>query len=105
MAPPPIHGSTARPVGAGTTSTAGPRASAPRAPAARPVALAASRSTAARVAPTSARNGMGGGTQAVPDETIQALTNQMDEMKLSVDSLEKERDFYFSKVGRVRKDT
>lgn len=37
--------------------------------------------------------------QAVPDETIQALTNQMDEMKLSVDSLEKERDFYFSKVS------
>jgi RP/EB family microtubule-associated protein len=36
----------------------------------------------------------------VPDETIQALTAQMDEMKVSVDSLERERDFYFNKVSR-----
>lgn len=38
--------------------------------------------------------------------TFEALTNQMGEMKLSVEGLEKERDFYFNKVcflfGRPR---
>ena len=37
----------------------------------------------------------------VPNETIQALTAQMDEMKVSVDSLEKERDFYFAKLRDI----
>jgi hypothetical protein len=31
--------------------------------------------------------------------TFEALTNQMGEMKLSVEGLEKERDFYFNKVS------
>lgn len=35
---------------------------------------------------------------AVPDAALQALTAQMTEMKLSVEGLEKERDFYFNKV-------
>lgn len=35
---------------------------------------------------------------AVPDQALQALTAQMDEMKVSVEGLEKERDFYFNKV-------
>jgi len=31
--------------------------------------------------------------------TFEVLTNQMGEMKLSVEGLEKERDFYFNKVS------
>lgn len=34
----------------------------------------------------------------MPDQALQALTAQMDEMKVSVEGLEKERDFYFNKV-------
>ena len=33
------------------------------------------------------------------DQAMAALTGQMNEMKMSVEGLEKERDFYFNKVG------
>lgn len=89
--PPPLLGQ----VSVGVARTGG-AARAPAASRAAPAARAPVRAAvggAARVAP-SARN-------AVPDETILALTSQMDEMKVSVDSLEKERDFYFAKVSAV----
>lgn len=35
---------------------------------------------------------------AASDAAVQALTSQMNEMKLNVEGLEKERDFYFNKV-------
>jgi hypothetical protein len=35
----------------------------------------------------------------VSEQTIAALTDQMNELKVSVDDLAKERDFYFKKVG------
>lgn len=53
-------------------------------------AAAPVRATAAR--PTSRT------ASAVPDAALQALTAQMTEMKVSVEGLEKERDFYFNKV-------
>lgn len=97
VAPPPLHGSTAR-------TTAAPAAAAPR----RAVPATAAPAARARAAPavgTTARVARPAGSAAapqavVPDETIQALTAQMDEMKVSVDSLERERDFYFNKVRR-----
>ena len=98
VAPPPLHGaSTARtaavPQGGAATRSPARRApvGATAAPARRTAVPAVG--TTARVARPAAQQ------QVVPDETIQALTNQMDEMKVSVDSLERERDFYFNKVG------
>lgn len=38
-------------------------------------------------------------TSGVPDAALLALTSQMNEMKVSVEGLEKERDFYFNKVS------
>ena len=38
---------------------------------------------------------------AISNETIQQLSAEIDEMKLSVDSLERERDFYFGKLRDV----
>lgn len=35
-----------------------------------------------------------------PDQALVALTQQMNEMKITVEGLEKERDFYFNKVRR-----
>jgi len=37
----------------------------------------------------------------VPDQALAVLTSQMNEMKLSVDGLEKERDFYFNKLRDI----
>lgn len=98
VAPPPLHGaSTARAVAGAPLSSAAARSPARRAPAstAAPVRRAAAPAvgSTARVARPAAAQ------QVVPDETILALTNQMDEMKVSVDSLERERDFYFNKVS------
>ncbi|KAL9936767.1 hypothetical protein V8E36_004002 [Tilletia maclaganii] len=58
---------------------------------------------AAGAARGSAAAGAGGGATGggVPHETIAALTGQMDELKLSVDGLEKERDFYFTKLRDI----
>ncbi|UZJ54905.1 hypothetical protein CBS101457_004225 [Exobasidium rhododendri] len=100
VAPPPLHGiSTARAVvGAPLSSTANrsPVRKAPSGTTAAPVRRAAvpAVGSTARVARSAA-------VQVVPDETIQALTNQMDEMKVSVDSLERERDFYFNKLRDI----
>ncbi|WFD31607.1 cysteine desulfurase [Malassezia sp. CBS 17886] len=38
---------------------------------------------------------------AIPNEAITQLTSEIDEMKISVDSLERERDFYFGKLRDV----
>ncbi|PWN54487.1 putative EB1-like protein [Violaceomyces palustris] len=84
-APPPLHGAVTVGAARGTASRAPP----------------ASRTTGA----AQTRRPLGGAPRAasasVPNETIQALTAQMDEMKVSVDSLEKERDFYFSKLRDI----
>lgn len=98
--PPPLVGAVS--VGAARTAQSRP---VPRAaPTAATAATAAGR-TAARTAPTAAAAGRkvpGARSGApVPNETIQALTLQMDEMKVSVDSLEKERDFYFAKLRDI----
>lgn len=89
-APPPLPGATT----VGAARTGGARAAPP-----------AARTTAARPAPaaTTRRAPLASSARsaAVPNETIQALTAQMDEMKVSVDSLEKERDFYFAKLRDV----
>jgi len=37
----------------------------------------------------------------VNEEALQALTAQMGEMKVSVEALEKERDFYFNKLRDI----
>jgi RP/EB family microtubule-associated protein len=41
---------------------------------------------------------------AVPDAALQQLTAQMNEMRVSVEGLEKERDFYFNKVRLGARD-
>lgn len=92
-APPPLVGAVS--VGAARTTAARPAASRPSAKPAPAAATVAARrpiaSGATRAAPAA----------SVPNETIQALTAQMDEMKVSVDSLEKERDFYFAKLRDI----
>lgn len=40
-------------------------------------------------------------TSAVPDQAVQVLTSQVADMKLSVEGLEKERDFYFNKLRDI----
>lgn len=97
-APPPLIGSTT--VGAARTAGApGAARSAQPAAARRPVgaAGAGTRAGGARAGSTVGA-GSAAAAAAVSNETIHALTEQMDEMRVSVDSLEKERDFYFSKV-------
>merc|ERR1719348_1440639 len=48
-----------------------------------------------------ATNGTGGGAGAAAQAQIEDLNNQMVEMKLTVEGLEKERDFYFGKLREV----
>ncbi|KAH8926026.1 hypothetical protein BT69DRAFT_1317910 [Atractiella rhizophila] len=52
-----------------------------------------------------AKRGVGstkaGTSSGVSTETLQVLTNQMSEMKLNVEGLEKERDFYFNKLRDI----
>lgn len=96
-APPPLPGATtvgaARTGGTSARTTTTPAA---RTTTTRPSASAPSATTTTRRAP-----GLAARSAPVPNETIQALTAQMDEMKVSVDSLEKERDFYFAKLRDV----
>ena len=49
-----------------------------------------------------ATNGTGGGG-AQAQAQIEDLNNQMMEMKLTVEGLEKERDFYFGEMGWIIK--
>lgn len=98
-APPPLLGATTV-GGARLGGAARAPAAATRPAATRPAATARAPVRGAAVGATrGARVGGVGSARAIPDETIAALTGQMDEMKLSVDSLEKERDFYFAKVS------
>ena len=62
----------------------------------------ASRPAAPRAGGGGARatNGTGGGSAAAQAQ-IEDLNNQMMDMKLTVEGLEKERDFYFGKYLRV----
>lgn len=73
-----------------------------------PAAASASTSTARRPLANSGSS-MGTGRarlppaqqQKVPDAELQALTAQMGEMRVSVEALEKERDFYFGKLREI----
>lgn len=106
----PRHSVAPRPSGVGPRpSTVGPRPSttAARTPAAgpRPPSAAHTSRTQAANATTGRRmsmapRGMARGP-SIPTETINQLTAEIDEMKLSVDSLERERDFYFGKLRDV----
>jgi RP/EB family microtubule-associated protein len=106
VAPPPLHGASTARAGPGALSSGG----ATRSPA-RKTAASTTSAPIRRAAPPAMAGGavraagrpLGVKQHIVPDETIQALTAQMDEMKVSVDSLERERDFYFAKVCRVVK--
>ncbi|CAO1616803.1 unnamed protein product [Sympodiomycopsis kandeliae] len=93
-APPPLIGATT--VGAARPAAGSARPSAATT-ARRPVGAAA----ASRVAPRAAPRAAPQQAASVPQEALHALTEQMDEMKLSVDTLEKERDFYFSKLRDI----
>ena len=109
---PRAAGTAVRRVGASPTrprpSTVRPRPSAAPAPAAAAratprVSTAPAPSPAARrasVAPRVARAAPPP-PPPIPNETINQLTAEIDEMKLSVDSLERERDFYFGKLRDV----
>lgn len=86
--------SSARPT-SGAGAAAGTTA-APRAP--RPSAAAASPTRRPSLAPRAAR---AAAPPPIPVETINELTAEIDEMKISVGSLERERDFYFGKLRDV----
>ncbi|GAA6018638.1 hypothetical protein JCM11491_006175 [Sporobolomyces phaffii] len=86
--------------GSRSASSSGPPAAAARRPAAaRPVASSSARPSAARTSASNAR--AGGSNGGVDMATFELLTNQMGEMKLSVEGLEKERDFYFNKLREI----
>ncbi|KAE8213740.1 hypothetical protein CF327_g2797 [Tilletia walkeri] len=98
-APPPLHGAVTS-GGIRATARAGSAAgSAKGAPsgAVRRVGGAGAGIGGRGSAATSSAAGGGG----VPHEAIAALTGQMDELKMSVDGLERERDFYFSKLRDI----
>lgn len=90
--------------GSRSTSSSGAPAAARRPVATRPTASAStSRPSAARTSASNnsrsvSGNGGGGGVDMA---TFELLTNQMGEMKLSVEGLEKERDFYFNKLREI----
>ena len=44
---------------------------------------------------------LGGGSSAAANAQIEDLTNQLMESKLTIEGLEKERDFYFSKLRDI----
>ncbi|SPO41094.1 probable EB1-like protein [Pseudozyma flocculosa] len=91
-APPPLLGATT--VGSARLTGSSTGRAPVRAAAGAGASTGATRRPIGGVSRTSA-------AAAVPNETIQALTAQMDEMKVSVDSLEKERDFYFAKLRDI----
>ena len=85
-------------------STAGPRPSAVRprpSAASQPVRSAPASSAGPRRMSVAPRGVRGPSAAAISNETIQQLSAEIDEMKLSVDSLERERDFYFGKLRDV----
>ena len=109
---PSAAGAAVRRTGASPTrprpSAARPRPSAAPAPA--PTARATPRvSTAPAPSPTARRSSAAPRVARaaqpppppIPNETINQLTAEIDEMKISVDSLERERDFYFGKLRDV----
>ncbi|GAA5923637.1 microtubule-binding protein BIM1 [Sporobolomyces koalae] len=94
------------PSAAGSRSASGSGASASAA-ARRPVAAgrpaattASARPSAARASASNARS-TGPANGGVDRATFEALSAQMGEMKISVEGLEKERDFYFNKLREI----
>ncbi|KAK4050407.1 microtubule integrity protein mal3 [Microbotryomycetes sp. JL201] len=77
------------------------------APPARAGAAATTASRRSGPAAGSARTGSGVGVRpsnassSNNDAAVQQLTSQMEEMRVSVDGLEKERDFYFNKLREI----
>ncbi|KAG6542605.1 hypothetical protein Mapa_016076 [Marchantia paleacea] len=90
-------------------SNAGSYSSGKSTPSARPITPAASSLRKTDNSHTTSSMSRGGGKTAsslsnvtsVPPAQIQALNEQITELKLSVDSLEKERDFYFAKLRDI----
>jgi len=90
-------GKPARPAGLGAKPLSGmPK----RSPAARP-APAASRPAARPAMGGGARATNGGGVSMAVQQQVEDLNTQVLEMKLTVEGLEKERDFYFGKLRDV----
>lgn len=85
--------------GSRSTSSSGAAAAARRPVSSRPVASGSARPAAARTSASNARGAPQNG--GVDMATFEALTSQMGEMKLSVEGLEKERDFYFNKLRQI----
>jgi len=95
-------------VGTGGTKMGGARPGAGRSAVTSMPKRASAPSAASRPAPRGAAgpgaratNGTSGGTSAAAQAQIEDLNNQMVEMKLTVEGLEKERDFYFGKLRDV----
>jgi len=95
-------GKPARPVGAGRPAPGGMSGMPKRSPAQRPAPAAARPPPRA---PANGGMGVGGGrsngVSAGAQAQIEDLTTQVLEMKLTVEGLEKERDFYFGKLRDV----
>ncbi|SNX86911.1 probable EB1-like protein [Melanopsichium pennsylvanicum] len=98
-APPPLVGAVSVGSARGAPRTAAARSSTSATASARTASTTAARRPLAGAGAASATSRSA--APVVPNETIQALTAQMDEMKVSVDSLEKERDFYFAKLRDI----
>lgn len=49
----------------------------------------------------SSKKQVGGGTSNVADESVKQLQGELAETKMNLDTIEKERDFYFSKLRDI----
>ncbi|KAM0748477.1 hypothetical protein T439DRAFT_327737 [Meredithblackwellia eburnea MCA 4105] len=95
--------------GAGGPVATAPTTTARTAPTRAPVARTTAGTTTApvrRTTPATRPSATSGTTTSrssstVPDAALQLLTQQMGEMKLNVEGLEKERDFYFNKLRDI----
>jgi RP/EB family microtubule-associated protein len=72
------------------------------APLTRPSGISAGSPAARRMgAPAAARNGTTNGNDHANGARVEELESRVNEMKLTVDSLERERDFYYGKLREI----
>ena len=73
----------------------------PRQPLSRPTAAGASAAAASAAARANARNGNHSSTAVDGGHRVEELESRVSDMKLTLDSLERERDFYYGKLREI----